>query len=103
MAKRYYQNMSDRARERRGMMKKMRMHEEYAGAEMAKKQAAEDSMMIRDDYSQPCLLPSGAVDRDWPNDGRFYLGREQDLFNGVQKQLSEDGSDMRKVYKPGKY
>lgn len=103
MAKRYHQGMRDRMREHEGMERKMRSREEYAGAEMAKKQAVEDSMMIRDDWAQPCLLPSRAIDRDWPNDGRFYLGREQDLFNGVQKSLAEDARDMRKVYKPGKY
>jgi len=62
-----------------------------------------DSGMIHDDWGAPALLPQRVIDRDWPKAGNYMNYGEEDLFIGVQKQLNEDGQDMRREFKPGKY
>lgn len=62
-----------------------------------------DSGMIREDWGEPCLLPRTVIDRDWPRSNNYMKYGEADLFMGVQKQLDEDASDMRRENKPKKY
>lgn len=63
----------------------------------------EDSRMIGDDWSAPALLPRMVMDKDWPQAHNYMNYGEADLFMGVQKQLKEDGSDMKREFKAGKY
>lgn len=67
------------------------------------KEMNEDSHMIHDDWSAPALLPQRVIDRDWPKNNNYMKYGEADLFMGVQKQLNEDGADMRRENKPKKY
>ncbi len=68
------------------------------------KMASRDSAMIKEDKSAPCLLPTNVIDKYWPKAASYDMGRiGADLFNGVQKQMSRDYSDLKKAAKPGKY
>lgn len=81
----------------------MRDREQYAGREETKMTMARDAHMIADDWNAPALLPQNVISRDWPRAASYNLGTMDDLFSGVQKQMSEDFSDLRKAEKPGKY
>lgn len=65
--------------------------------------AVRDSAMIKEDMSAPCLLPRNVIDKEWPKAAGYNMGRMQDLFNGVQKQMSEDAADFKREAKGGKY
>ena len=84
--------------------KSMKAKESYAGREQSKKIMARDGSMISADMSAPALLPQGVIDKMWPRINDYSLGYvPQDLFQGVQKQRSEDNSDLRRSSSPKKY
>ena len=59
--------------------------------------------MISEDMSAPANLPRNVVERYWPEGHHYMEGQVPDLFMGVQKQLNEDGMDLRREMKPKKY
>ena len=67
--------------------------------EMMKRSAG----MIKEDASAPCMLPRQVIDEYWPKSARYEHGYMDDLFMGVQKQMSEDYNDLKREMKPGKY
>lgn len=69
----------------------------------SRKMMAEASGMIREDRSAPCLLPREVIDKQWPSSADYNMGYVDDLFNGVQKQMSEDRGDFGKAMGPKKY
>lgn len=57
--------------------------------------------MINDDRSQPCLLPKEVKDNVWPGNESYLLNQHMpDLFRAVEKQMGENSSDARAIYKP---
>lgn len=60
-----------------------------------------DAGMIREDRSAPCLLPRQVIDKDWPRTEVYMKEGAADLFMGVQKQMSQDKSDMNKASAQG--
>jgi hypothetical protein len=76
---------------------------------MAKKYYSDKKMMskaggmINDDMSAPCLLPREVMDKEWPKGASYNMSMVDDLFDGVQKQMSKDSSDFRKEMGPEKY
>lgn len=80
----------------------MKRHEEYAGHEESAHMMARDAGMIREDWSQPCLLPAGVHDRQWPRAGGYRHYQAPDLFSAAQSQLHEDERDFEREFKPTK-
>jgi len=82
---------------------KMRDREQYAGREETKMMMSRDSMMIKEDAKAACHLPTHVIEKEWPRGGSYDTGMVDTLFNGVQKQLKTDASDLMKTFKPSKY
>jgi hypothetical protein len=83
---------ADSAQER----EKQVMHKEHSMGGVA---------MIADDWSAPALLPRNVIDRNWPrsHDYDYMGGHINDLFTGVQDQIGDDVSDLRREMNPKKY
>ncbi len=82
--------------------KMMRHLEQYAGPEESKRMMSRDSSMIKEAWANPCLLPEGVIDRDWPRAKSYVNYQVPDLFSGVQAQLHEDERDFREEFNPSK-
>lgn len=84
-------------------MDAMQRGEYYGSKEATKKLMQRDRAMIHEDRRAPSLLPQQVIERYWPTGGYHVGGVPNDLFNGVQIQLDEDGTDMRRELGPRKY
>jgi hypothetical protein len=60
------------------------------------------SAMISEAKGAPCHLPTQVIDKVWPAAAGSSLPGEPDLFMGVQKQINQDSSDLRKAFRPSK-
>lgn len=106
--KKYYQSVSDRLSESRGMERyemKREMKEEKREMKGGPKKANRDYSrgMIREDWSAPALCPRKIEQKYWPAGAYYDNGYVSDLFSGVQDQLDQSASDYAKVKKPSKY
>lgn len=101
--KRYYQSRKDRMDESRGMARKFRKMEEYAGEGQRNRMEYEDSKMIHEDHSQVANLPQQVMMKAWPDSvyARYNLN---DTISGIDVQMYDD-SEMKKSngYKRGKF
>lgn len=112
MAKRYYQSVSDRMSESRGMeryetkkeMKDKRMmgEEYYASFEDSKRRQLEDSGMISEDRRQVANMPQEVIMKsyDRPDYARYSL---DDTARGVDDQMDSDVRGARKYRSSRKY
>lgn len=59
--------------------------------------------MINDDPSAPCMLPTHVMDKYYPTGYDSAMHMVDDLYDGVEKQLHEDGRDFRREMRAKKY
>jgi hypothetical protein len=59
--------------------------------------------MINDDMSAPALLPQHVIEKYYPSGYEHNMHMVDDLYDGVQKQLHEDGRDFRRAMSPKKW
>ena len=61
-------------------------------------------MDFSEDMSAPANMPRHVMDKYWPATPMSPMSMlGDDLFEGAQKQMSEDNADMRKIMDPKKY
>lgn len=79
-------------------------HASSGHAEHGRKHPHSSSHMIAEDHSAACLLPNGVIDKTY---GSYEHAMPDyhlpDLSTGVEKQMSEDRTDMKRAFKPSKY
>jgi len=69
----------------------MRMHSGYG------------DHLIGEDRTAPALLPRRVIEDNYDSPYNYMGDNPADLYMGVQNQLRQDGRDMRRIFKPGKY
>ena len=99
MAKRYHGNGERSVQTKKSYGKAQAADMKYKSQSVMN----QDAGMIQDDWSAPALLPRMVIDKDWPHGWNYMNYGEADLFTGVQKQIKEDHSDMKKAFGPRKY
>lgn len=76
------------------------MAKKHYGEKKAMKKSA---IAFTDDMSAPSCLPRYVVDQEFPSAYNGEMDRIDDLFTGVQRQMKQDGADMKRMMKPSKY
>lgn len=99
--KKYHQSHRDRMHERSGMERHesegMERHERYSnmiGGRYA------DNGMIREDRSQPALLPDRIIDKDFPRERDSFKARYDDLYGGVERSMNRDRRELKHIESP---
>lgn len=77
-------------------MAKRRFHEEYAGKEMRGSMESRDSSMISENKGAVANLPQEVMYKPWPKVGHYLDGELNDKISGIDKQMDEDGRDMKR-------
>lgn len=82
----------------------MPKHGEFYGETMGARPMKErNHAMISDDRRAPANLPQHVIEKYWPVSHDYNMGYIDDLFDGVNKQLHEDGREMGRYMDPKKY
>lgn len=84
MAKRHYKDM-------------------YAGMDSRRAMERQDGAMLNEDRNAIANLPQDVKYHAWPEPGQYANYHLDDTVRGIDKQMDEDGSGMRKHLQPGKY
>lgn len=85
-------------------MAKKRFYEgEYAGSQNSKAMQERDSMMIGNDYNAVANLPQEVKYHAWPKARHYAQYDLDDTISGVDKQMNEDGADMKRHKSKSKY
>lgn len=86
------------------MAKKRFYDGDYSGPlNVARKQEARDFEMISEDHSAVANLPQQVKYHAWPKAGHYAEYDLDDTIRGINKQMDEDGSGMRKHKSTKKY
>jgi hypothetical protein len=89
MAKRYHEST------------KSRMSEGYyQGPEERRRQEMEDAGMIREDHSAIANMPQEWMLKEWPKGGEYLPEDLNDRISGINRQMDEDGSKLKKNMGP---
>ena len=59
-----------------------------------------DNGMIKEDRSQPALLPDRVIDKDWPQVPRGMGERYVDLYSGVNRSMKKDAASIQRLTSP---
>lgn len=89
--KKYYQSKKDRRDESIGM-------KEYEA-----RKRFEDSGMIREDRNAVANMPQNVIMKDWPQASYGEKSYLDDTIRGIDSQMFDDTSEMRKNKKNEKY
>lgn len=80
------------------------MAKRYHEAMSTKSEMKKAGMMMHEDRSAACLLPTTIMEKYYPKNPEYLVhGYMPDLYTGVEKQKATDGSDMKRVLNPKKY
>lgn len=86
-------------------MAKKRFHDgDYSGhLNVARRQEHEDFEMIREDKSAIANLPQDVKYHAWPKARHYAEYNLDDTIHGIDKQMDEDGAQMRRHKSKSKY
>jgi len=73
--------------------KPMHIPERYAGAQKMKHA---ERGMIHEDWHAPALVPRGFMEKDWPRVDYGVQDAPPMLFSGVNRQMNEESSAVRR-------
>lgn len=85
------------------MAKKRFYDGDYSGLNAARKQEARDFAMISEDKSAVANMPQQVKYHAWPKPGYYADYDLDDTIRGINKQMDEDGSGMRRHKSKSKY
>lgn len=77
--------------------------EYYAGMDSRRRLEAQDSMMIREDKSATANLPQNVIMKHYPKGSYGGMYNLNDTMRGIDKQMSDDGREKKKMAYPEKY
>jgi hypothetical protein len=77
--------------------------EYYAGSDPRRRLEREDGAMIREDRNAVANLPQEVIYHAWEKTPHYANYELDDTIHGIDRQESEDGSEMMKHLQPGKY
>lgn len=81
----------------RPIMAKKRFHDgDYAGLNGARKEEARDFSMLSEDKSACANMPQDVKYHAWPKTGHYADYSLDDTIRGIDKQMDEDGAQMRR-------
>jgi len=69
----------------------------------ARKQEHKDFEMISEDHSAPANMPQEVKYHAWPKAGHYAEYSLDDTIRGIDKQMDEDGSAMKRHKSTKKY
>ena len=69
---------------------------DYAGSKERKSEERRDSMMLSEDHSALANLPQDVKYHPWPKAGHYVDYELDDTIRGIDKQLDEDGAEMKR-------
>lgn len=83
MAKRYHESRNDPKRQ-------------MSNGKMGKRSGG----MISEEMSAPALCPEGVMSKYFAPTMDATMGGIDDLYDGVERSMAEDRSDMKRAFKP---
>ncbi len=79
------------------MMAKKRFYDgDYSGLESSRREEKRDSEMIHEDHNAFANLPQQVMIKAWPKAGHYADYNLDDEISGINKQMDEDGSGLKR-------
>jgi len=75
----------------------------YAGMDPRRRLEQQDGSMLNEDRNAIANLPQDVKYHAWPKAGYYSDYGLDDTIRGINKQMDEDGAEMKKHLQPGKY